>query len=261
MTENDLLAQLPELQEKLNDIVRQAGAIALDYRNRSLNVWHKQRGEPVSDADIAVDRFLLGELSGLLPDCALISEESYSPTAAQDFAWVIDPIDGTRAFIRGDDDFAVSVGLIEDGRPILASLFAPATDRHFSAIVAQGSYLNGEPLRVTDRKELAGARFVANQHLFREGGPTRGPWPDMSFVRINSFALRIAEVACGAADAVLTLKAKADWDMAAADLILREAGGAISGNNMTLPRYGSGGCHVPVIAATPALMPQIKDRL
>ena len=188
-----------------------------------LDSWDKEPGSPVSQADLEVDAFLRRELSALLPAAGWLSEESTDSERRLDrnLIWLVDPIDGTRDFIRGRTGWAVSVALVSGGRPLIGTLVAPARGEVWSATAGQGAWRNGQRLRASTRKTLPGARVPADS-LMRED-------QDLAMVdKPNSIALRIAMVAADEADLVATLRWGYEWDIAAATLIAREAGAAIS---------------------------------
>lgn len=185
----------------------------------TLESWDKTPGSPVSEADLAVDRFLKRELGALLPAAGWLSEETVDSGDRLDksLVWLVDPIDGTRDFIRGRRGWAVSVALISGGRPLLGILVAPAREEVWSATAGQGAWRNGKRLRASARTRFEGARVPADS-LAKE---------DRTLAMVekpNSIALRIAMVAADEADLVATLRWGYEWDIAAAALIAREAG-------------------------------------
>lgn len=189
----------------------------------ALESWEKQPGSPVCEADLELDAFLKRELGRLLPSAGWLSEETadHPERLVRGLCWLVDPIDGTRDFIRGRMGWAVSVALISAGKPLLARLIAPARDEEWSALAGQGAWLNGRRLAASTRADLAGARVPADS-LPRE---------DRDLVMVekpNSIALRIAMVADARADLLATLRWGYEWDIAAATLIAREAGAAVS---------------------------------
>ena len=207
-------------------IVREAGAIA--YRlwpgaGAEPEMWEKEPGAPVCEADIAVDRFLRRELGALLPAAGWLSEETADDPARleRDLIWLVDPVDGTRDFIRGRKGWAVSVALISAGRPLIGVLSAPARGEEWLAVAGQGATRNGEPIRASRRTRFAGARIPAHDL----------PKEDRDLAKVeqpNSIALRIAMVGADEADIVATLRWGYEWDVAAAALIAREAGAAVT---------------------------------
>ena len=186
-----------------------------------LKSWEKSPGSPVCEADIEVDSFLKRELGALLPSAGWLSEETADSTErlGKSLVWLVDPIDGTRDFIRGRAGWAVSVALVSAGRPLLGTLVAPVRGEVWSATAGKGAWLNGDRLSASTRTEFTGARVPANDLPREDQDLTKVEQP-------NSIALRIAMVADNRADLVATLRWGFEWDVAAATLIAREAGAA-----------------------------------
>ena len=211
---------------RLRAIVAEAGRIALGLwpgNGHAPQVWEKSPDNPVCEADLQVDRYLRRELTRLLPAAGWLSEETTdAPDRLDDgLIWLVDPVDGTRDFIRGRPGWAVSVALISAGRPLLGMLCAPARGEFWQAEAGQGAWRNRRPLIASSRKALAGARVPADA-LSREDA-------DLVLVdKPNSIALRIAMVAADEADLIATLRWGWEWDIGAAALIAREAGAAVS---------------------------------
>lgn len=216
----------------LKAAVREASALALRYWRTELSVWQKPGGTPVSEADITVDRHLRQRLCDARPDYGWLSEETEDDTARLQCGrvWVVDPIDGTRAFLDGTPHFCHAVALVENGTPVAAALFNPAADEFYEAVANKGAQLNGAPIKVSDRQAIAGCRMAAYGPMFKHPA-WREPWPDMEIIQRDSVAYRLALVASGAADAAMGLNTKNDWDLAAADLIVREAGGHVTSHD------------------------------
>jgi len=184
-----------------------------------LESWEKTPGSPVCTADLDVDAFLRRELGSLLPSAGWLSEETVDHPERLDkgLCWLVDPIDGTRDFIRGRTGWSVSVALVSGGRPLIGMLAAPARDEEWFAFAGQGAWRNGSRLVASTRREFSGSRVPADS-LPREDS-------DLTTVdKPNSIALRIAMVAADEADLVATLRWGYEWDVAAAALIAREAG-------------------------------------
>ena len=213
-------------RERLETICREAGEMAMRRwpgGGHALESWEKQPGSVVCEADLEVDAFLKRELQALLPAAGWLSEETvdHPERLEKGLCWLVDPIDGTRDFIRGREGWAVSVALVSEGKPLLASLVAPARGETWSATAGQGSWRNGERLHASTRTTLPGARVPADS-LPKED-------KDLTMVaKPNSIALRIAMVAADEADLLATLRWGFEWDVAAATLIAREAGAAVS---------------------------------
>ena len=207
-------------------IVDEAAGIALALwpgHGHVPKVWEKGPDNPVCEADIAVDAFLRDALGALAPDAGWLSEETADDAArlAQGRCWVVDPVDGTRDFLRGQPGWAVSVALVDRGQPVMAMLAAPARGEVWLAQHGQGATRNGAPLVASQRATLSGARM-----------PTDHMPPgihDLTMVaKPNSIALRIAMVAAAEADLLATWRWGYEWDIAAAALIAQEAGATVT---------------------------------
>lgn len=245
------------------EIAANAGRIAMASFGRDPARWNKADGSPVSAADLAVNRYLKGVLAAARPDDGWLSEECADSPARLERrrVWVVDPIDGTRDFLRGRSGWAVSIALVEDGVPSIAVLDAPAAGRVFTASAGQGAMLNGKPIRVSGRQEMAGVRLpIDAANLSASFWPS--PWPGTVVTKPNSLALRMAMVAADEADVWLEGRRIAEWDVAAASLLLAEAGGLLTdrrGHRLLFNRPS------PMIdglaAATPALHAEALARL
>jgi len=218
--------QFSKEQKTLNDAVREAGDIALKYFHGEVKSWEKNPGDPVSEADLAIDNFLRERLLDLHPDYGWLSEETAdSPDRlSKERVWVVDPIDGTRSFIARKPEFTICAALVSEGKPTAAAVFNPVTEEFFESALGQGSYLNGEKLTCSPRENLQGAHLLASRKAF-EWHDWLQEAPAAKFSHLNSIAYRMVTVASQEYDASLSLSAKSDWDVAAADLILSEAGG------------------------------------
>lgn len=235
----------------LSEAVRAAGAAALEFYGNAPRVWEKHDRSPVSEADHAADAALKSRLMAARPDYGWMSEESGYAAASgpQHRLWIVDPIDGTRAFLKRRPEWAVSAALVENGRPVAACVFNPAADLIFTGVKGGGARRNGAPIRAGNRTSIAGARMLAHDSALR-GRQWRLPWPEMELHRINSIAYRICLVASGAYDAALSTSMKSDWDLAAADLIVHEAGGRVSAFDGAAFVYGGPGArHENVVCA------------
>jgi myo-inositol-1(or 4)-monophosphatase len=220
-------ADLAEARGCLIAAVREAGSDALSRFGRPLKSWTKGKHSPVSEADIAANLILRDRLMTANPDFGWLSEESEDNAARQAarHVWVVDPIDGTRAYIDGRPDWAVSAALVHDGRPIVAALFAPVSDELFVAVKGEGATLNGTTIAASGGAEHNGVRVAGRgQELENLAGLA----PIVAVPNIHSLALRLARVAQGVVDVVLTRNRSHDWDLAAADLLVHEAGGALT---------------------------------
>jgi len=232
--------------ERLASAVREAGALALSMFQTRIRNWTKgPSSSPVSEADIAVDRLLRERLTAGGDGFAWLSEESADDPArlGARYVWIVDPIDGTRAYIAGIPDWAVSAALIEGRRPIAACLYAPARDEFFTARAGTGATLNGTPIATTQGADLQNLRIAGPKNLLERLTPLLPPFTTVP--RVPSLALRLARLAQGACDVGFAGGNSHDWDLAAADLLVHEAGGELTsfagGNvayNQPVPRHG-----------------------
>ncbi|MBR0853797.1 3'(2'),5'-bisphosphate nucleotidase CysQ [Bradyrhizobium liaoningense] len=212
----------------LKDTVREAGALAQSMFGTELKKWIKGASSPVSEADIAVNDLLEVRLRAAKPEYGWLSEESADDEArlSRRLTWVVDPIDGTRNYLNGHDDWCVSVALVEHGLPVLAAVFAPTSGEFFFAARGQGTLLNDRPVRVAGGSTLDFARVAGPKPLVER--LKLSPGEIKLHPRIGSLALRLCRVAHGALDAAFAGGNSHDWDLAAADLIVQEADGRMS---------------------------------
>ncbi len=221
---------------RLVAIAKEAGEIALRFfqpgGKTHAGVEWKGDGSPVTEADMAVNAFLEPRLRALWPGAAWLSEESVDDISRLDADRVIivDPIDGTRGFSKGDRHWAVAIALVETGRPVMGVVHAPALDQTYTAIAGGGAALNGEKLEVqSDPAPRADMQVTCPNNLakaLREAGVEFDFRP-----KIASLALRVVMVASGVYTAGFTARDSHDWDLAAADLVLQEAGGLLADLN------------------------------
>jgi len=219
---------LAQVAARLTACVREAGLLARSMFGTPVKNWTKGESSPVSDADIAVDRLLHERLTGDGSGFAWLSEESVDDPArlSARYVWIVDPIDGTRAYLAEQPDWAVSAALAENGRPIVACLYAPVTDEFFAATVGQGATRNGAAITATRGTSLAQARIAGPKSFLEQLAKSAPPFTVMP--RTRSLALRLARVAQGDYDVAIAGVDSHDWDLAAADLLVHEAGGALT---------------------------------
>lgn len=202
---------------------QEAAALAFDsWRDGAVpdtKVWDKGKNNPVSDIDMAVDALLTDRLRGVLPEAAWLSEETVDDPARLDarFLWLVDPIDGTRDYVRGRSGWCVSVALVADGQPVFAVMAAPAQSKLWVAARGEGVTCNGERLFGSNRRIFSGSRVPATEQMQLTVDMEKVEQP-------NSIAMRMTMVACDRADLVATLRWGNEWDIAAAHLVAQEAG-------------------------------------
>ncbi len=226
-------AAVSALMPDLRAVMREAADIARPFfrlgGQTSARIWSKAGGSPVTEADVAVDTFLKIRLSALVPEAAWLSEETADDPSriGHDLVWIVDPIDGTRAFLSGHPDWSIAVALLAGGQPRIGFVHAPSampitrrcSDTAPRGTASRSGSMPGDAARRADHRAEADAR-----------PPVRGAGADVDFERIDripSLALRLARVAEGSVDVGLISGNARDWDIAAADLILREAGGVV----------------------------------
>jgi myo-inositol-1(or 4)-monophosphatase len=220
--------------EAVSQAARAAGAMALSRWRGEFASWDKVPGEVVCDIDLAANDMLRTALGKIDPEAGWLSEETADSAERLmgHRVWVVDPIDGTRDFVRGRPGWCVSVALVEGGRSILAALDAPARDEHWAAALGQGAVLNGVPLQASTRDTLIGARVPADTLPKIDHDLIPVPRP-------NSIALRMAMVAKGDADLLAALRWGHEWDIAAAALIAQEAGATVTDARGQTLRFNS----------------------
>jgi myo-inositol-1(or 4)-monophosphatase len=248
-------------------VITEAGAIARHYFGGEFKRWDKGKGQPVTEADIAVDRYLRETLRAARPGYGWLSEETDDDLTRLNTRtlFVVDPIDGTIAFMKGRPHFTISIAVVEDEVPVAGAILNPITGECFTAIAGSGAQLNGRAIGTSTATEVEGCHMLADKAMFAHPGwnnaPLR-PWPPMEVENRNSVAYRMALVAGGGFDAMLALSAKRDWDLAAGDHILREAGGKVTGHTGEPLRYNNPAAIQPsVLGAGAALHPQLLARI
>lgn len=209
-------------------LARTAGELALKHFHGPEDWWDKTPNNPVSRADLEVDAYLKDRLAHARPEDGWLSEETADTPErlTRPRVWIVDPIDGTRDFVRGRTGWAVSLALVEHGQPVVAALAAPARGQLFVATHGRGAQLNGQRLHIA----TPGATIrlpIDAQNLTAPFWPA--PWPGGTLCeKPNSLALRMAKLAAGEADAWLEGRTINEWDVAASALIVTEAGGTVT---------------------------------
>ncbi len=254
------------LLPRIRAVAREAGAIAKRYfrpgEKTAARIWSKQGGSPVTEADVAVDSFLKVELTSALPDAAWLSEETADDPArlGARHLWIVDPIDGTRAFLSGHPDWSVAIALLIDGVPALGLVYAPSHEAFYEAVRGRGSTRNGMPIAASRRGDLGGARVAGPKPLVDRLEAAAGALRRVE--KIPSLALRLVRVAEGAVDLGLASSNARDWDIAAADLILAEAGGTLTAFDRSPPRYNQPDpAHGELLAASRQLHPRLVEAM
>lgn len=245
----------PEDLKLLEDAVRAAGDIARKYYGGDYKRWDKEGGSPVTEADLAVNTYLCETLTAARPDYGWLSEESADDPARleKSHVFVVDPIDGTIAFLKNRPHFTVCAAVVVDGRPCCGAIYNPASDELYSARTGNGARRNGAPIHVGRRDRLEGSAMLGDRTQL-----SQAPFPPMHLQNRNSVAYRVMLVADGSADASVSLTGKRDWDLAAADVILHEAGGRLTDVQGTVMTYNRPSTlQTSLVAANPVLHAEI----
>lgn len=241
----------------------EAGRLAVRMRDEGLTVEIKSDRTQVTNADLATDALLTDLLRTARPDYGWLSEETAdnAERLANRRLFVVDPIDGTRAFIRDRPWWAVSIAVVEDGLPIAGVVFAPDVEETYTAVAGQGAKLNDTRIQASDCDLVDGCGMIGDERMFLHPSWPE-PWPSMRIEARNSTAYRMCLVAAGTFDAAIAIVRKSDWDLAAADLIAREAG-AYCGDHLGRPfAYNQANPSQPsLVCAAPGLAPLILNRV
>lgn len=235
---------------------RKAGEVGLGFFNRDPQIWSKDNDSPVTEADLAIDKMLHQELLAAHPDYGWLSEETEDSTERldKDLVFVVDPIDGTRVFINGGDEWTISIAIVKGDRPVVAVLYAPVRDEMYLASEGQPTTLNGKNVTVGSKDKLFDMRAVGPGPVIRKGAlyDKGAKWGGY----IGSLAYRIAMLADAKADLALARGGAHDWDLAAADLIIAQAGGLLREEDGSLLRYNK---KIPRHGALYATNPQLES--
>lgn len=221
MPENDLAL--------LTDAARRAGKIALRYWKRDPKVWTKGDQGPVTEADLAVNDMLKASLCAARPDYGWLSEETPDDTARLgcDRVFIIDPIDGTRAFIAGEETFSHSLAIAHRGVVTAGVVYLPALDRLYCASLDSPALKDGLPLRASTRTDVSGANILTTAaNLLPEHWP--GGVPDLKRSFRASLAYRLCLAGEGRHDGMITFRDAWEWDIAAGSLIASRAGALVT---------------------------------
>lgn len=238
---------------------RDAGAIAMRSFGREMDVTHKSPGQPVTAADLEADACIRDIMRHARPDDGWLSEETADRPDRLDRArvWIVDPIDGTRSFIAGRPEFAVSIGLAVHGSAVVGVVYNPARDELFCAVCGGGAWLERDgrrdALRVKPASLESDVVMLASRSEIASGefDPFRDDW---RIEPMGSTAYKLACVAAGRGQAFVSRGSKSEWDVCAGMLLVREAGGCAGDLHGTAPRFNGADpyVHGVVAAAVPA---------
>ncbi len=255
----------PDDLSLLVEAARAAGEISRGYFKRAPKTWDKpDAAGPVTEADIAVNEMLEARLRGARPGYGWLSEESPDDLARLDAAraFVIDPLDGTRAFIEGDHAWAHSLAVVDRGEVVAAAIYLPMADRMYSAARGKGAHLDGARLAVSSAEALDGATVLASRTNLEPWHWVEAQVPQVNRRFRSSLAYRLSLVGEGRFDAMLTLRPTWEWDVAAGALIVTEAGGRVTDRRGAALRFNAAQPQLNgVVAAGPRLHDEITRRL
>lgn len=247
----------------LTEAAREAAAIAMPFWRAEARVWHKaDDAGPVTEADLAVDAMLMARLRAARPAYGWLSEETEDDRAAREgpALFVIDPIDGTRAFIAGDRGWSHALAVVRDHQVTAAVVFLPMMDKLYSATRGGGAHLNGAPIRASQAPRAEGASILAARTVL-DPKHWSGPPPRMRRHVRSSMAYRLSLVAEGRFDAMASFRDTWEWDAAAGSLIATEAGATVTDGAGTALRFNNPRPAVPgLIAGAPAVHQTLAAR-
>lgn len=249
----------------LKEAAAEAGEIALRFFRSDPQVWDKGgNAGPVTEADLAVNAHLKAKFNAVRPDYGWLSEETEDAAARlkTERQIVVDPIDGTRAFINGSHGWAHSIALVEAGRPIAAIVAMPAKGVTYSAAAGSGAFKNESPLVVAREDDLERATVVTAKPNLSAKNWQGGVLPGFNTAFRSSLAYRLCLVAEGRFDAMLTLRPTWEWDVAAGTLIVEEAHGRVSDREGLAPLFNNPHPQLSgIVAANPILSQRLSDAL
>jgi myo-inositol-1(or 4)-monophosphatase len=247
-----------QILERIHAGLEASRAVFARFTPGAIETEYKVGHDPVTEADRALDAVLRKEL--LRDGEGWLSEESVDdPVRLQrSRVWVVDPLDGTREFVKGIPEFCVSIGFVEDGRPVAGGIYNPATDETFLGAVDSGVTYNGKPSQPSQRKSLDGALVLASRSEVK-----RGEWKvfensNLEIRPMGSVAYKLALVAVGLADVTFTLTPKNEWDVVAGAALVQSAGSFVS----TLEKASlTANRRDPLLSGLLASGPFLKDQL
>lgn len=221
-----MTTDLDALVEDVIKITRSAGSAVMGYYREAVSVTEKSPDNPVTEADLAADALLKEQLLALLPEAGWLSEETVDRPARllREMVWVVDPLDGTKEFVMGLPEFAISVGLAQDGRAILGVILNPATGELYHAVAGGEVFLNGTPVSSSQTAALEEAQVEASR-TERERGEFEPFETSVRLSTLGSIAYKLARVAAGQADATWSRGPKNEWDICAGVMLVEASGG------------------------------------
>ena len=209
--------------------VKEVGELILNYFHGDYDVEEKSKDNPVTSADLAADAELRKRFARRFPKDGWLSEETVDSRERLDRkrVWVVDPLDGTKEFVKGFPEFAISIALVEGREPRIAAVYNPARKDLFTAEKGGGAFRNGSTMKISSRRSLEGCRILASRSEYSQ--QTLAPLEEWAHIEaVGSIAFRLALLAAGDADVAISLRPKNEWDICAGGLLVMEAGGKIT---------------------------------
>jgi myo-inositol-1(or 4)-monophosphatase len=251
-------ASYAEILERIHAALDASRAVFARFTPGAIETEYKIGHDPVTEADRALDAVLRKEL--LREGEGWLSEESVdNPVRLQrSRVWVVDPLDGTREFVKGIPEFCASIGFVENGCPVAGGIYNPATDETFLGSIDSGVTYNGKPSQPSQRKALDGALVLASRSEVKRG--EWKPFENAAFkIRpMGSVAYKLALVSAGLADITFTLTPKNEWDVVAGAALVQSAKGFVS----TLERTAlTANRRDPLLSGLLASGPFLKEQL
>ncbi len=252
------MSDIQDVLARITAALAAARPVVARYTPGQVAAERKAGGDPVTEADVELDRVLRETL--LEPGEGWLSEETTDDASRLSArrVWVVDPLDGTREFVEGLDEWCISVAMVEEGRGIAAGIWNPVRDELVLGSLQMGVTLNGKPVRTTRRAALAGATVLASRTEVRRGQWRRFEEAPFTTVPMGSVAYKLARVAAGLDDATFTLVPKNEWDVAAGTVLIEAAGGIVRDTTGTALRFNRPDTLLPgLVAAGAVLFPEL----
>ena len=250
-----------ELKKNCKFAVIEAGKIALSLQKK-IKVKYKSENQPVTNADIEINNFLLDFFKEKTPNFGWLSEESLDDNSRfeTDFFWCLDPIDGTRSYILGKPEYTISLALINNFKPIMGIIYNPTTNEFFHAEEDKGAFCNKTRIKVNSARNFDVCSLaISNSEINILKSHNFFNFKEVK--KIGSIAYKIALVAKGKIDIAISLTKKNDWDLAAADLLIREANGKIMETNGKKIIYNTQNLNInSVMAANNNIISDLKRK-
>ncbi len=256
---------MPETDlDLLRDVAEKAGEIALSFFDSSPKIWEKDdNAGPVTEADLAVNAYFEERLKSARPEYGWLSEETEDATARLNTKrqFILDPIDGTRAFIRGSENWALSLAVVEDGQPIAAVVAMPKKATTYWADLGGGAFQDGARIQSSNERNVAASTVLSANFNLEPSYWKGGQLPPFETHFRSSLAYRLSLVAKGRFDSMITLRPTWEWDIAAGSLIVSEAGGCVCDRKGRTPRFNNAHPKIDGVLAGAPIVDQLLENL